>query len=210
MGLGSHEIVAGIDVGGVKKGFHVVALRQGQYVDQLASTEPNEIADWCRSLEVALIGVDAPSQFSRDGKPRICERELIAAKIFCFGSPTQEVAENHPKNYYGWMLNGMALYKSLASTHPVIALSDGPKIGCFETFPQAVACALSGGIVSAKDKNSIRRGLLDQLGIANTKFESIDAVDAALCAWAAYQLALGDVQVFGSQEDGLIITPSSK
>ena len=35
-----HSTVVGIDVGGVKKGFHVVALREGQFLENLPPATP--------------------------------------------------------------------------------------------------------------------------------------------------------------------------
>jgi hypothetical protein len=72
------------------------------------------------------------------------------------------MARTHPKNNYGWMLAGAELF-SLLKAH--YHLFDGQSVDstpvCFETFPQAVACALAGEIVSAKRKSSVRRKALE-------------------------------------------------
>jgi hypothetical protein len=36
----------GIDVGGIRKGFHAVALRGGAYAGQMASREVQALAHW--------------------------------------------------------------------------------------------------------------------------------------------------------------------
>jgi hypothetical protein len=43
--LGS--LVVGVDVGGRKKGFHVVALQDGQYRERLSTLIAEEVAAWC-------------------------------------------------------------------------------------------------------------------------------------------------------------------
>jgi hypothetical protein len=53
--------VIGIDVGGARKGFHAVALRAGASAGQLATTEVQELAHWCRAvIGTRLIAIDAP------------------------------------------------------------------------------------------------------------------------------------------------------
>jgi hypothetical protein len=134
----------------------------------------------------------------------------MAAGIWCFASPTRERALAHPGNYYGWMLNGEALFQALEPTYPLCqALPLAPASRCcFETFPQAIACALAGRIVSAKQKRTIRKGLLDQAGIHLPHPAGIDTIDAALCALTAHHLASGQpCAAFGEPATGLIIVP---
>ena len=79
--------VVGIDVGGVRKGFHAVALRDGVYAGQLATGDVQESAHWCRSVVGAsVIAIDAPCRWSSDGRARPCERELMRQGIFCFAT----------------------------------------------------------------------------------------------------------------------------
>ncbi|MFN6133675.1 MAG: DUF429 domain-containing protein [Synechococcaceae cyanobacterium] len=114
--------VIGIDVGGSRKGFHAVALRAGAYAGQRLTPDVAELAHWCRSeIGAQLIAIDAPSRWSRDGRARPCERQLNAAGIRCFASPSREAALGHPSNYFGWMLQGEALYKELELSHPLLA-----------------------------------------------------------------------------------------
>lgn len=111
--------VIGIDVGGSRKGFHAVALRAGAYADQRVTPDLGELVHWCRAVIGAqLIAIDAPSRWSSDGRARPCERQLNAAGIRCFASPSREAALSHPTNYFGWMLQGEALYRELAASHP--------------------------------------------------------------------------------------------
>ncbi|WP_448871033.1 DUF429 domain-containing protein [Desulfobulbus propionicus] len=203
-------LAAGIDVGGQRKGFHGVALRDGIYLDRLHTREVGEVVAWCHRIQARVIGIDAPCRWSTDGRARPAERQLMGSGIWCFASPTHERALSHPSNYYGWMRSGQALFQALEPTHPLcLALPLAPASRCcFETFPQAIACALAGRIVSAKHKRTQRKALLEQAGIHLPPPTGIDTIDAALCALTAHHLASGQpCTAFGEPTTGLIITP---
>jgi predicted nuclease with RNAse H fold len=201
--------VIGIDVGGSRKGFHAVALTGGAYAARLGTAEVQELAHWCRSaIGAELIAIDAPCRWSSDGRARPCERELNAAGIRCFASPTRQAALSHPSNYYGWMLQGEALYRELELSHPLLAALPASAPACFESFPHAIAWHLCGGQASAAHKRSQRTELLRQAGINPAPLTSIDFIDAALCAIAAHQLASGrPCRTYGEAGSGLIVVP---
>ena len=201
--------VIGIDVGGSRKGFHAVALTGAAYAARLATSEVQELAHWCRTVIGAqLIAIDAPCRWSSGGRARPCERELNAAGIRCFASPTRQAALSHPSNYYGWMLQGELLYRQLELSHPLLAALPASAPACFETFPHAIAWHLRGGQASAAHKRSQRTELLRQAGIDPAPLTSIDFIDAALCALAAHQLASGrPCRAYGEAGSGLIVVP---
>ena len=203
------EVVAGIDVGGAKKGFHAVALRGVDILDSFASTDPRAIAAWCHRLGARAVGVDAPSAWSTDGRARPAERALMLAGIRCFASPTRAAALAHPTNWYGWMLAGEALYRALSSHYALLDDRVDPPAQpfVFETFPQAVACAMAGRHVSAKDKARERRRILREAGIDVAPLTNIDLVDAALCALAASHAVAGRVRLYGEAASGFIAVP---
>lgn len=205
----------GIDVGGARKGFHAVVLRDGAYAGQLASPDVEVLSHWCRvEMGAHLIAIDAPCRWSEDGRPRPCERELMARGIRCFASPTRVSAVGHPSNYYGWMLQGEALYRALEPSHPLLAVvpaAGAPIAGpaCFETFPHAITWHLRGGEAAAAQKRSQRSALLERAGIPLAPLTSIDLIDAALCALAADQAARGAACVgYGESASGLIVVPA--
>lgn len=197
----------GIDVGGARKGFHAVALDGVHVVARLRSRDPFEVAGWCRAQNARVVAVDAPCRWRGAGPARAAERQLAAAGIACYFTPTEERARGHA--FYGWMLAGAALYAALQPHFPLYAGNDATGRVCVETFPQAVACALAGQIVSAKDKRAVRTRLLRQAGIALTGDESQDDVDALLCALTATALATGDFKAYGDARDGHIIVPAN-
>lgn len=201
--------VIGIDVGGSRKGFHAVALTGGAYAARLATAEVQELAHWCRSrIGAELIAIDAPCRWSSGGRARPCERELNAAGIRCFASPTRQAALSHPSNFYGWMLQGEALYRELELSHPLLAALPASAPACFETFPHAIAWHLRGGNAVARQKRPQRCALLEQAGIDPAPLTSIDFIDAALCALAAHQLASGrPCRAYGEAGSGLIVVP---
>jgi len=202
--------VIGIDVGGQRKGFHAVALRDGAYISQLASREVERLALWCRDVMAAtVIAIDAPCRWSSDGQPRPCERELLRQGIRCFTSPTRAQAIAHPTDYFGWMLRGEALFQALEGSHPLLASLPIRDPSCFETFPHAITWHLRGGNANAAQKHGQRRELLVQFGLDPTPFTRIDWIDAALCAVAAHQAASGGACItFGDAATGLVVVPA--
>ncbi|WP_455378430.1 DUF429 domain-containing protein [Petrachloros mirabilis] len=201
------NIVVGVDVGGLKKGFHAVALRRGCFLESYSSHEASEVVKWCRTLNASAIGIDAPCSWSRTGRARLCERELARQGIFTFATPNRSRGEKHP--FYRWMCNGAEFYRLLA---PHYRLFDGkpPTIFpvCFETFPQAVACALAGRILPAKNKRADRPRLLRKTRLALDSFTNIDLIDAALCALTARYLLAGSITMYGDAEEGFIVVPA--
>lgn len=203
-----HPLIAvGIDVGGSKKGFHAVALRAQHVSAVVSSQDPANLAAWCRAQGASAIGVDAPSHWSASGRARTCERELAALGVSVFSTPSRAIGEVHA--FYRWMVNGTALYTSLLSHY---RLYDGQCPGvypfCFETFPQAIACALAGKPLSAKHKRADRVRLLKSARIATKSLTAIDHVDAALCAVAAQHVLAGTFTALGEAGEGFILLPN--
>lgn len=188
-----------------------MALRDGAYLDKFSAHEASAIAAWCLRVGARLVGVDAPCRWSQTGRARVAERELMKEKIWCFSTPTRERAVAHPKKHFHWMLAGEALYEALQETHSIFAGNDESTGGavCFETFPQAIACALAGRVVSAKNKATVRRALLQRSGVTIEALTNIDTVDAALCALTAHHLASGGFKTYGEPESGFIVVPAA-
>ncbi len=203
-------IVIGIDVGGPKKGFHGVAFREGSYLEKFYTPKAKLMAKWCLEKGARAVGIDAPCRWSQNGRARAAERALMQERIWCFSTPTRAIAKSHSKRNFHWMLAGAELYSLLVKSR--YRLFDGHNTVsgpvCFETFPQAVACALAGKIVSAKRKGIVRRKLLSVAGIDTTPLTNIDTVDAALCALTAHCVVAGEYKTYGDTREGLIVVPA--
>jgi predicted nuclease with RNAse H fold len=199
-------VVVGVDVGGPKKGFHAVALRNRQILETCATPDAVAVLAWCRRLDASVVGIDAPCCWSRTGRARPCERALAADGLHAFATPSRTVGERH--RFYRWMCNGAELFRLLT---PQYRLFDGQRSEsrpvCFETFPHAVACALAKKILCAKQKRADRSRLLREAGICIDSLTNIDQVDAALCALAAHHLLAGTVRRYGDVKEGFIVVP---
>ena len=205
-------MVVGVDVGGARKGFHAVALRNGAYWGRFSSTKADRVATWCRRIGAELVGIDAPCKWSCTGRAREAERALMRMAIWCFSTPTREAAVKHRSNHFGWMLAGESLYAALSNTYRLLGTDghDGQGKWMFETFPHAVVCSLRGRVVKAGPKRSVRTGVLHDQGIDTDRFTSIDYVDAALCALTARFVAEGSWCSHGNAAEGTIIVPCAR
>jgi predicted RNase H-like nuclease len=202
-------IVVGIDVGGERKGFHAVALRDGAFVKK-ADPDPAVIVEWCIEQKATVVAVDAPCAWSREASSRLAERDLrlFDEKIHCFATPTYETAKNNTKGFYSWVFNGEKLYKQLQMHYPLCNGVEWEGAVCIETFPHAAVCALAGKVVSAKHKSSVRRRVLQDRGYDVSGLPNIDYIDAAICAIAADKFIKNNYQRFGDSTEGFIILPT--
>lgn len=198
------HLLVGIDVGGPRKGFHAVAVRARTLVDLQRFQDAAGAARWALSLAPDAIAIDAPCRWRVD-QPRLAERELARARISSFPTPTEERARGH--SFFTWMIAGAQLYAALAPAYPVYTDEIAPHRVCIETFPQAVACAMAGSIVSAKQKRSMRLALLQTAGFASDRLRSTDDIDAMLCAVAAEAFVTGDFNAYGDNRGGFIVVP---
>jgi predicted nuclease with RNAse H fold len=209
-------LVVGIDVGGKKKGFHAVALGDGRFHGQFCAAGPTasaRTAAWCRSIGARIVAIDAPCRWRTGDTARRSERELMRAGISCFSTPDEEEAKTHPTDYYGWMVAGMSLYAELRGTHPLVTRfpPESRERFAFETFPHAIACSAGGGRLSAKNKRADRLRILSSHGVESGSLTHMDWIDAALCGWAAHQLATAPARCkpYGDAESGYIIVPAA-
>ncbi|MDR5805498.1 DUF429 domain-containing protein [Caballeronia sp. LZ001] len=209
MSVVDQKFVAGIDVGGTKKGFHLVIVRGRGIECVLTSTHPLELHEQCLRFGVAVVAIDAPCRWGAEGVGRTAERQLARERISCFSTPTLERAESNPSGFFDWMINGARVYDAFANTHPILETNRySGKAVAIETFPHATTCALLGReVASAKLKRVQRRRLLEDLGFETTRLKSIDFVDAALCAVTAQRFVEGNTRAFGDEAGGFIVVP---
>lgn len=200
-------VVAGIDVGGLRKGFHGVALCDGTVFQIKTSTNAETIRDWCLEVNAQVVGVDAPCHWSSMGRSRFAEQDIKARTgISTFSTPGIAVGGTHP--FYEWVRNGQALYRLLGKSHSLFNGDSGTARLCVETFPQTVACALAGRYLPARKKCTNRRAVLEKWGVETRMLKNIDFIDAALCAVAALYLHNGKFDRYGDARDGYIVVPA--
>jgi predicted nuclease with RNAse H fold len=202
--------VAGIDVGGPKKGLHLVILQGTTITVAIRSPDPLKLLECCLHFDVQAVGIDAPSQWRAAGSARSAEREMARERISCFSTPTKEKADASESGFYGWMINGFRVYEAFARRYPVLLGNayEGKRVS-FETFPHAITCAYLKQEASAKKKGAQRRKLLEDEGIATGKLKSIDNIDAALCALAAQRLIEGTTRAYGDANGGYVFVPKN-
>ena len=207
------QTVVGIDIGGLVKGFHAVVLRDKAFEYKKTSTDPALIAAWCHDHAATVVAVDSPCGWSHspNGSSRQAEREMKinGKQLYCFSTPTLKRAQNNMKGFYNWVFNGQRLYRELVNYYPLFKGLQEKGAACIETFPHAVASAISGQVLSAKHKVQERRKVLRDEGYDISILSNIDFVDAALCAIAAESFRKGNesYQCFGNPEEGFIVVP---
>lgn len=204
------SVVAGIDVGGDRKGCNLVVLRGTQVVCSIGALAPESLLEHLLAHDVMAVGVDAPARWRTGEAARQAERELAGSGITLFSTPSRAAAVANTSGFYGWMFNGERVFQALAGAYPLLATAEycGGRVS-FETFPHAITAAYLGRhVASAKLKLVQRRQILASLGIATSALTSIDAIDAALCAVAAQHLLAGTARAFGVAADGYIHVPA--
>ena len=202
----SNNTVIGIDVGGARKGFHAVVLREGAVCGTKEACDPMVMAKWCREQKASVVGVDAPCMWSVAGGSRAVERELNHERIHCFYTPTRERAQGNP--FYSWMLNGERLFDALLKHFSLFNGKRNVKQVCFETFPHAIVWNFYKGSVPTHTKKTIRREVLRKRGLDISTLSNIDFLDAALCAVAAEAFRCGEIKLYGDVKEGFVVVPS--
>jgi predicted nuclease with RNAse H fold len=79
-----------------------------------------------------------------------------------------------------------------------------------EGFPHAIVCSLSGSIVPAHPKKSVRCDVLRSRDLDISSLTNIDLVDAALCAVAADAFRRGEVKLYGDAKEGFVVVPRER
>lgn len=197
----------GIDVGGLKKGYHAVVNINQHYHAQFHSTDPQAIAQWARQFHPTVIAVDAPCLFSRAGRSRSGERALVSNGLRCFYTPTRAMAEK--SRFYDWVFNGERLYQALGL--PLFNGLESAQPCVIETFPHGIATAYQQSLGEPKamgNKAAQRLNALSNIAAYNTRqLSNIDFIDAALCAVAADYCLANRISIYGDSEDGYIVIP---
>ena len=200
----------GIDVGGARKGYHVVALDAARRF----AGEPQQVPDAAAlgplmaALRPDVIAIDAPCGWSA-AKSRLAERALARAGIRSFCTPSRERAADVP-GFYGWMFNGEAAFGVATRELPLFVGGSSVAGHTFEVFPNATAHRLRGPQPKSVSKVAWRRALLRDAGVDEAALGNLDLVDAAICALTGLLALEGDFETFGQVGEGFLIAPRER
>lgn len=84
--------VAGIDIGGAKKGNHLVILKGQDILRSINHSDPNYLIQQCHEQHVSVIGIDSPCGWGLLNFGRAAEKALAKERIYCFSIPVREQA----------------------------------------------------------------------------------------------------------------------
>lgn len=172
--------VAGIDVGGARKGFHVAVLDvdHGEYVwlDQLYGDQA--VVDALRPFAPDVIAIDAPPRAHRPG-PGVRPAELACVRLGYRVQYTRAVGAEAQE----WMVLGEGLWGALR-----LAM---PQTRVVETFPTAASDRLTDCPVAIPLR--LLHGRLRRKTVA-------DHVDACICAWVARKVLAGAAEQIGPDD----------
>ncbi len=185
-------VVAGVDVGGRRKGFDV-AIARGREVTTHRHRDADEVVRLVAGAQ--LVGVDAPAAWAPPGqRSRPDERAFARARICGIRfTPDEATARARTDDYLGWIWNGLELFEALAHAHVRTA----------EVFPTA---AWTRWIGPRGDRTRLawtRRGW-DRLQAEGLVVEGVgprpsqDAMDAVAAALVARQALAGTAESFGA------------
>ena len=172
---------AGVDVGGVRKGFHVAVLDTDRLIVGPANVKTtDDVVALIRAVMPVVIGIDSPCRAADPGgRSRACERELVTAVCGIRYTPDADTIASGGA-YYEWIRNGFALYEALATAAP----TPGWKV--IEVFPTASWTRLY------KRRESARRAAWSRAALASLALDGLparrlnqDDRDAIVAAWTA-------------------------
>lgn len=191
--------VVGIDVGGIRKGYHAVHLSSGNLEATFQHTNPTTICTWVQTLNPVAVAIDAPCGWSQDGGSREAERilEYQQTRIPCFCTPTRDRAKQ--SSFYDWVFNGEKLYNAFRET----------EMEPIETYPHGIAQIIL-DFNGEGSKQEQRLHALKAVGIPTHTLPSPDLIDAALCALTADATRTYSTISFGNPTEGHLVLPTEK
>ena len=179
------KFVVGLDVGGMKKGFHgaFLPLKAGKITGLFHAGTAQDAVRAIQSLRgtCAAVAIDAPPR-ARIAAPHTREAERGLLKLGYRVQWTRRAS--NARNLPEWMRRGELLWKALACAFP--------KARLFETFPTASYDGLESSDVELP---------LRLLQGKKTKRYCGDYVDACLCALGARAALLGKSLLVGPKDE---------
>jgi len=177
------SIVAGIDVGGVRRGFHVAVVDgdSGEFLAMRNLFSAHDVSGLLAEFSaLACVAIDCPPRCQIDGPlTRLAERQVNRAGV--------KVQWTRRKPMVGdeWMANGESVWKSVKEKLPQVQI--------VETFPTLVSRRLD-ECDWKLPLSFLKGGVIERSGYK-------DFVDASLCAWVAMRVLRGDAFCYGREGD---------
>jgi predicted nuclease with RNAse H fold len=179
------SIVAGIDVGGIRRGFHV-AVVHAESGEFLALQNLHLAEDIARLLmgfsELECVAIDCPPCAQIDGpRTRLAERQVNQAGFKVQWTRRKPMAADE------WMQNGERVWKNVRNSMGQVQI--------IETFPTVVSSRLA-ECDWKLPLSLLKGGVIERSGYK-------DFVDASLCAWVAMRYLKGEALSFGSDGEDM-------
>jgi len=186
--------VAGVDVGGPRKGFHYAVLTGRRLVVSDQVSRPDEVAEAIGHRAPTVVAVDSPRVLAPDGQAgRPCEYRFLTEGV-CGLRLTPDRATMEARgheNHLSWILQGLDLYGRL---------HDGPweTIECFPTASWTVWGEARGAVSRARWSAAVLEGFELTVLPKRMNQDARDALGAALTALAyarATHRSFGDLVI---------------
>jgi predicted nuclease with RNAse H fold len=185
----------GVDVGGRRKGFDVAVVDERRLLRLAGRLGCDEVVALVAEKRPAVVAIDSPRRCAPDGD-RSREGERLLAKTVCGIRWTPDAATVRASGYYGWIVEGLALYAALEQYKPDL----------IEVFPTASWTRWYGARAGKRRAAWSRDALvtLDIEGVPRrTNQDQRDAIAAALTA-----RQFGQSQGRTSERFGDIVVPA--
>jgi predicted nuclease with RNAse H fold len=164
----------GVDVGGVRKGFDVALVDDRTILELESRLHRDEVVALVDHVRPTVVAIDSPCRCAHQGHTSR-KGERLLAKTVCGIRWTPDVTRVHASDYYGWIVEGLALYDAL----------DARDVKVIEVFPTASWTRWSGPR-SGRRRAPWSRDALAALGLdgvpTRTNQDQRDAIAAAVTA----------------------------
>ncbi len=164
------------------------------------------LAPMSRFRNRGAIAIDSPPAWSRAGRSRLIERQLMGVGIPEFSTTPADPGDH---SFYGWMKMGFDVFTLVAGFgYPLY--TPGRKSGrcAIEVFPHASGVVLRGTLPRrGLSKRVWRREVLEKSGVDSTPLRSPDRLDAALAAVTGIHFVRGEFCVVGDPDEAVLVLP---
>ena len=204
----------GVDVGGKdRKDLDVVLLDGDRQVLAVGSRVPvSRLGALLADHRPDIVCIDSPPAWAPAGaRSRLAERELKLVGIQAYYTPDKTSGEESA--FYDWMRNGMAAFSAAERAGFGRYRAGALARHAVEVFPHASATVLAGCLAPAGQRASAKRtwraAVLTAQHVPIRQLQTLDQVDAALCALTGIiALEIGDPFAPGASDEGRIVLPA--